>query len=319
MKTTRLLPLLLLLALLLTLPLAPRAEALVVGRSGNCGRDGDNLTWSYADGVLTIEGSGAMADYDKTDGQPWHEQAGQITAVSLPEGLSSVGARAFYNCVNLREIALPDSVESIGDFAFGYCALSEIRLPAGLAALGINPFVSRGTLKSIVLPAENRAFTLADGVLFSRDGKTLLCYPTGLSAEQYDVPAGVETIARTAFAHAENLRSLTLPESLSAIGNQAFHGCKNLGRVTLPESLTEIGKGAFGECAALTLSALEGSYAAQYCAENSLNCSLIRSGVCGLEADNLRWELRGGVLTIRGEGEMMPLPARSTGPTRKAK
>ena len=165
MKPTRLLSLLLLLALLLTLAPAPRAAAETL--SGAWGKVGDNLTWSFADGVLTLEGSGAMADYASADNVPWAAFRETITAVSLPEGLTS-----------------------IGDYAFSYCPLVEVSLPGSLRELGSNPFVDRGTLKGITLSPDNEAFTLLDGALITADGKTLLCYPSGLEVESFAVPEG---------------------------------------------------------------------------------------------------------------------------------
>ena len=81
MKPTRLLSLLLLLALLLTLVPAPRAAAETL--SGTCGKDGDNLTWTFADGVLTLSGEGEMADYYNDSPAPWYDHCEEISQLFL--------------------------------------------------------------------------------------------------------------------------------------------------------------------------------------------------------------------------------------------
>ena len=93
--------------------------------TGTCG---DNLTWSYDTDTkaLTIEGSGAMADYydhwDYNSNQPWAQVKGDILSVSLPDGLTSIGSGAFYDCSSLTSITLPNSVTSIGKYAFEDCS-----------------------------------------------------------------------------------------------------------------------------------------------------------------------------------------------------
>ena len=78
--------------------------------TGTCG---DNLTWSYdtETKALTIEGSGAMTDYDNwSSNQPWAQVIGDILSVSLPDGLTSIGSGAFYDCSSLTSIAVDNGV-----------------------------------------------------------------------------------------------------------------------------------------------------------------------------------------------------------------
>lgn len=131
-KTSGIAVLLLLIFLIAFVP-APRAIA--AGFSGECGKDGDNLTWSYSDGVLTINGAGEMADYEKgapgfpwndMSNVPWNNLSGMIERVELPEGLTSIGNRAFSGCDNLTSIELPDSLTSIGENVFDGCVYLTI-------------------------------------------------------------------------------------------------------------------------------------------------------------------------------------------------
>ena len=135
-------PLLLLLCLfLLALPVSAEeiadVSADVSGEetaipSGICG---ENLVWLIEDGVLTISGTGDMADC--TGGAPWVYYKEEIEAVVLKGGITSVGAGAFENYDNLKEVDFGDSLTQIGAKAFLSCdGLTEIELPATFKIFG---------------------------------------------------------------------------------------------------------------------------------------------------------------------------------------
>lgn len=114
--------LLLCLALLLLLPAFAAAD-----ESGTCG---DNLTWSFnsSTGKLTITGSGDMADY--YNDQPWAPVMGQITSISLPNGLTSIGSCAFEGSERLVSISILNSVTNISEYAFCGCTgLTSVTIP----------------------------------------------------------------------------------------------------------------------------------------------------------------------------------------------
>ena len=64
-----------------------------------------------------------------------------LTRVSLPDGVVSIGEESFYSCSNLAEIIIPNSVSSIGESAFRYCSsLVSINLPEGLTTINESTF-----------------------------------------------------------------------------------------------------------------------------------------------------------------------------------
>lgn len=92
--------------------------------SGECGADGDNLTWKLtADGTLTISGSGEMEDYTSyySGYSPWYSMKSRISSVVLESGVASIGSYAFYDCYNLSGVTIPVNVTSIGREAFYDC------------------------------------------------------------------------------------------------------------------------------------------------------------------------------------------------------
>lgn len=89
--------------------------------------DGRNLTWTLdADGLLTIDGEGTMYEYS-SGRAPWYEYRQRITALSIKEGVTSLGSYAFYECSGLTSITIPEGITYIGQRAFYYCkGLTEI-------------------------------------------------------------------------------------------------------------------------------------------------------------------------------------------------
>lgn len=111
---------------------------------------GDELYWTYdaTSGVLTITGSGTMTDF--VDDPPWYSVASEITAISLPEGLTSIGASAFIGCSSLNAIVIPEGVTVIQEAAFSNCtSLCEITLPISLTYINFGAFYNCTSLSSI--------------------------------------------------------------------------------------------------------------------------------------------------------------------------
>jgi hypothetical protein len=105
-------------------------------------------------------------------------------------------------------------------------------LPAGVTNIGMMTFSDCNSLSSISVDANNKNFTAIDGVLYSKDQKTLLAYPAGKRDTSYIVPAGVTSIGDDAFQGCARLTSVTIPGSVTSIGDDAFRGCESLTSVT---------------------------------------------------------------------------------------
>ena len=93
-KTSVITAILLFVLLIAVIP-APRAQA--AEASVECGKDGDNLIWSFSGGTLTITGAGEMADYGEED-VPWADLRDGIEKILLPDGVTSIGNNAFSLC-----------------------------------------------------------------------------------------------------------------------------------------------------------------------------------------------------------------------------
>ncbi len=120
---------------------------------GNCGASGNNLTWSFnrCTGVLTISGTGAMANWSAEADVPWYNYRTNITSVVLPVGLTSIGANAFYGCA-ITKIDIPAAVRNFGKKAFQETSLRELYIPEGVTAIP-EEFVG-ATLRAFAAPLE---------------------------------------------------------------------------------------------------------------------------------------------------------------------
>ena len=236
MKNTGKLPsILLALALVLVLlpQIVPAAQA-----ADSPGKCGENLTWSFdeATGELTITGTGAMWDWDTYNQVPWIDHYHNISAIRLPEGLTSIGDNAFAYCYNVDHITIPNGVTSIGKAAFyRWYALSGVTIPENVTSIGEEAFYLCRSLTSLTIP---------DGVTVIRYGTFESCK----SLKCVTIPNSVTSIEDRAFLFCEQLQSAAIPDNAASIGEGAFGNCNSLESVSIPESVTSIGTAAFVGC-----------------------------------------------------------------------
>ncbi len=174
-----------------------------------------------------------------------------LTSITIPTSVTSIGDRAFENCDNLKEIIISDGVINIGDRAFETCGnLTSITIPNSVTSIGDNAFRFCENLTAINVDNNNSSYKDIDGVLYSKDGKTILKYPFS-KGETYTISNGTTSIGDEAFIFCKNITEITIPNSVTKIGEHAFSYCKMLKNITLPSSIIEIGKGAFDDCTKL--------------------------------------------------------------------
>ena len=229
------------LAALLTIVLAfsifpsLRVNAAVVA-SGECGAQGDNLTWTLDDaGVLTISGKGDMKDFPSFYGMPWYQYREDILEIILSDGVTSIGELAFYDCTFLTRITIPDNVASIGNCAFTSCVrLEEITIPDKVTSIGDATFASCFSLSEITIP---------DNVTSIGDYAFSQCLFTNIT-----IPDKVTSIGSFAFENCPYLTDITIPDNVTSIGKYAFSQCYSLASINIPDSVTSIDEGTFNYC-----------------------------------------------------------------------
>jgi hypothetical protein len=168
-----------------------------------------------------------------------------LKTVNLPAA-TSIGAVAFAYCTALTSVNI-SAVTNIGIEAFYGCStLMAISLPTSLESTEGNPFPGCTSLTAITIDAQNPNYKAEGGKLLSKDGKTLIGWPTATG--NITLP-GITILSDESFSYA-TLTSVTLPAA-TTIGRWAFTDCTALTTVDLPVAVT-IGLAAFSGCTALT-------------------------------------------------------------------
>ena len=233
--------------------------------SGTCGK---TLTWALdEDGLLTIEGSGAMEDYSVGQ-SPWNSYRSKVKSVEIGNGVTSIGEYAFYGCSSLTSITIPNSVTSIGRYAFSVCSsLASIEIPDSIASIGMHAFIYCGSLTSITIPSGvtsigNGAFANCSSLIYneydnakylgnSENPYVALIEAKSTSIVSCTINHRTKTIAGGAFWGCTNLTSITIPDSITSIGSNAFYNCSKLTSIEIPSGVTTIGQAAFFGCSSL--------------------------------------------------------------------
>ena len=175
-----------------------------------------------------------------------------VTDLVIPDSVTSIGNFAFYNCRSLTSVAIPDSVISIGRNAFTDCSnLTSITIPDSVKSIGIGAFHSCKNLTSIEIP---------DSVTSIGDSAFSGC----TSLTNIEIPNSVTSIGSQVFYNCNSLTSVTIPNSVTSIGDWAFQSCDSLTSITIPNSVTSIGSAAFASCTSLTSVVIGGNITNMY-------------------------------------------------------
>ena len=195
-----------------------------------------------------------------------------LTELTLPKTLTRIGDWCFSACSALSEIDVPESVEEIGTGAFRDCtsitdftikrdikwgknvfegceALVSYRFEKEVHSPELLPYSPY--VKSIEAAKDHPDFVTVDGAVYTKDKKTLVRVPFGISGE-FTVPRGVTAIGNRAFSDCKGITAVNLPSTHEAIGEKAFYGCSALKEMNLGGKVRKIGDCAFAKCESLT-------------------------------------------------------------------
>ncbi len=175
-----------------------------------------------------------------------------LKSVIFEEGVVTIEGYAFNSCSALESVKLPNSLKTIEMGAFGSCdMLKSFRLPDGVSKIHSLFVVSDRSLNSIEVSEKNKYFKSVDGVLFSKDGSILYCYPIAKDGTSYIAPQGVEKIGDHAFYYCAKLEKVELPEGVRELGNSSFAYCDALREVKLPSTIKSVDTYCFVDCFSL--------------------------------------------------------------------
>jgi hypothetical protein len=247
--------------------------------------DSDNPYYTSVDGVVYNEDFTTLVQYpagrpntnyeviDTTKLIMAYGFAGNffIEDVTLPEGLKEISWYAFSNTA-LKSISLPSTLNKLGNYAFRYSKSlkSAITIPKALTNIGTSAFSTVAT--EFIVEDGNPNYKAIDGVLFSKDGTTLLAYPAATPNLSYTVPTGVTKIGEGAFLWTQYTQEIILPNTVTTIDTEAFNNFvhRQAFTVTIPESVKTISKTAFKEAYYATIKGKTGSTAETFANQNNI-------------------------------------------------
>lgn len=169
-----------------------------------------------------------------------------LTSISMPESVTQLGRRTFFGCKNLRSIQLSEGLDSIPDGCFRQSGLKTVTIPASVSYIGYQAF-RESELNEVVFNCKDvffgdNAFSYCPLKELNLEGLNSLGEWetfTGTLVTQLQVPDTVTQITYRIFAFNENLVSVTIPESVEMIWNNAFEGDENLSHVLYQGTQTQ--------------------------------------------------------------------------------
>lgn len=159
-----------------------------------------------------------LAKLTGTLGKYAFNKCSSLKSIELPQkGGGSIETGAFYNCVALESIAIPDGVKMIGESAFNGCtSLAKVSIPNSVIEIARYAFSGCKKLVEVVLPS------------------------------------GIIGISTSTFSDCTALESVAIPNGVTSIGDFAFQDCSHLPSIVIPYSVKSMGTGAFGDCSRLS-------------------------------------------------------------------
>ncbi|MCR5361487.1 MAG: leucine-rich repeat protein [Bacteroidales bacterium] len=186
-----------------------------------------------------------------------------LGGIALPNGVTSIGNQAFYNCAGLTSFEIPSGVTSIGTYAFFGCSgLTGIEIPDGVTSIGEYAFSGCYGLMSITIP--NGVTSIAERLFSTCSGLKNVTIPSSVTSigsmafwgcrmlNSIEIPSSVTSIDDGAFYNCSGLTNIEIPSNVTSIGSSVFYGCTGLTNIEIPSNVTSIGSMAYYGCTGLT-------------------------------------------------------------------
>ena len=189
-----------------------------------------------------------------------------ITSISIPNSVRSIGRAAFYQCAKLKTVDLPETLEVIEDYTFYRCdRLKGITLPPMLRSIGRSAFYKCGTIydegdvdtddDTLVIPTNVEY--IGPYAFYGCGVKSTITSIDGDNTttikgiDKIIIGDGVKAIEEYAFYGFVSLKSIVIGNGVEKISTKAFYKCESLEDVVFGSSITEIGTRAFYKCESL--------------------------------------------------------------------
>ena len=295
----------------------------------DCGEQGDNVTAELDNntGVLTVKGTGRMADYKSARLTPWGKLSSYISSVVIENGVTYVGNYAFASCDSayrggdgLGSVVIANTVTEVGNYSFADTMANSIKFSTNLKHLGQGSFANIN-VATIELP---EGLTTLDDSVFENSIVERATLPTTLkqvgtsvfsecnSLKEVEIK-GTE-IGELMFYNCMNLYKVSIP-NCERIEDYAFEYCNSLKEITLLKSVTTMGEEIFKDSGLKDVYLYRNSVADRYkyawkTGKHYLDSELVwNCGIDGSDSVIAKLDKTTGVLTITGKGAMQNLDA----------
>ena len=173
----------------------------------------------------------------------------------IPNSVTSIGDWAFYECSSLTSINIPEGVELIGEYAFANCdSITSITIPNSVTSIGERAFVDCKSLTKTNYTGDIAGWC---NIMFGDYSANPMYYSHNFYINDQEIkdlviPNSVTSIGSSAFYGCRSLTSVAIGNSVTSIGDKAFYECSSLTSITIGNSVTSIGDWAFIFCSSLT-------------------------------------------------------------------
>ena len=213
---------------------------------------------------------GVKTTLDKGEFETGLSESKTLKTLVLPKGIKIVAG--FNSCPNITNLVIPDGVEIIKWNAFIGCkSITSIRIPSSVRELHGSSFAGCN-IEAYEVDEAYECYTVVDGVVYTKDLKTLVAFPSAYPKKHFEVPSTTQIIGSSAFESApivsidlpdgltiiekyafefSAIHSIEIPDGVTEIGDSTFCGCRNLEHVRLSRGLTKIPERVFSSCTQL--------------------------------------------------------------------
>lgn len=168
------------------------------------------------------------------------ERCNKLSNVTFPNSLKIIRKRAFYRCYELAYISFNDEVEIIEEESFAFCTkVKIIQLGSHVKSIASSAFNGCAQLIHFLVDKKNDYYRDIEGILYTKDSKSLVRCGQNYESDVVDIPDTVENILPWAFAQCLSIVDISLPKKLKTVGKYAFRDCSRIQSLTLGNNITE--------------------------------------------------------------------------------
>ena len=190
-----------------------------------------------------------------------------LISINIPEGVEIINIRTFFECENLEEVILPESLKTIGDLAFYKTNIKNLIIPKNISSISERAFMDVESLENIIVDKDNNYYDSR------QNSKALIEIETNkllLASESTIIPDSIKIIGDYAFESYKG-KTLVIPEGVLEINDDAFPGC--IETLYIPKSVKTIGSSIASKNTMLVVH--RNSTAQTYAQENNYNYQTI--------------------------------------------